>query len=70
MDLQKTIRAKDGTLVQSDGERLIAEWLQAQGIEYRYDERFRIVEGYAIRPDFYLPEFDVHIEYWGMDTID
>ena len=23
----------------------------------------------AIRPDFYLPEFDVYIEYWGMDTI-
>lgn len=22
----------------------------------------------AIRPDFYLPEFDLYIEYWGMDT--
>ena len=21
-----------------------------------------------IRPDFYLPEFDLYIEYWGMDT--
>jgi len=30
----------------------------------------RIIEGYAIRPDFYLPEFDVYIEYWGMDTTD
>ncbi|MFH1340694.1 MAG: hypothetical protein ABIL01_05680, partial [Pseudomonadota bacterium] len=28
------------------------------------------MEGYAIRPDFYLPEFDVYIEYWGMDTTD
>ena len=28
------------------------------------------MEGYAIRPDFYLPEFDVYIEYWGMDTLD
>lgn len=32
--------------------------------------RFRILDGYAIRPDFYLPEFDVYIEYWGMDTAD
>ena len=32
--------------------------------------RFRILNGYAIRPDFYLPELDVYIEYWGMDTID
>ncbi|HPA78938.1 MAG TPA: HEAT repeat domain-containing protein [Kiritimatiellia bacterium] len=70
VDLQKTIRAKDGTWVQSDGERLICEALAAEGIHYRYDERFRILDGYAIRPDFYLPSFDVYIEYWGMDTAD
>jgi len=70
VELNKTIQAKDGTWVQSDGERLITEYLVRQGIAYRYDERIRIVEGYAIRPDFYLPEFDIYIEYWGMDTAD
>ena len=70
VELKKTIRAKDGTLVQSDGERKIAEFLDRHGIEYRYDERVRIIDGYAIRPDFYLPEFDLYIEYWGMDTVD
>ncbi|NTV15699.1 MAG: HEAT repeat domain-containing protein [Desulfobulbaceae bacterium] len=70
VELQKNIRAKDGTWVQSDGERLICEALNGEGIRYRYDERFRILDGYAIRPDFYLPEFDVYIEYWGMDTAD
>jgi hypothetical protein len=70
VELNKTIRAQDGTLVQSDGERRIADWLAARGIAYRYDERFRIIDGYAIRPDFYLPELDVYIEYWGMDTAD
>ena len=70
VELQKTIRAKDGTLVQSDGERRIAGLLADENIPYRYDERFRILDGYAIRPDFYLPEFDVYIEYWGMDTAD
>jgi hypothetical protein len=70
VELQKTIRAKDGTVVQSDGERLICEVLAAEGIEYRYDERFRILSGHAIRPDFYLPEFDIYVEYWGMDTAD
>ncbi|MDZ4198555.1 MAG: hypothetical protein U1E27_04625 [Kiritimatiellia bacterium] len=70
VELQKTIRAQDGTLVQSDGERRIAEWLARHRIGYRYDERFRILDGYAIRPDFYLPEYDVYIEYWGMDTAD
>lgn len=70
VELQKKIRAKDGTWVQSHGERLICEVLDAGQIRYRYDERFRILDGYAIRPDFYLPEFDVYIEYWGMDTAD
>lgn len=70
VELHKEIQAADGTFVQSGGERMIAEWLAAQGIVYRYDERMRIIDGYAIRADFYLPEFDVYIEYWGMDTID
>jgi hypothetical protein len=70
VQLQKNIRAKDGTWVQSDGERMICEILDAEKVRYRYDERFRILDGYAIRPDFYLPEFDVYIEYWGMDTAD
>jgi hypothetical protein len=67
VELNKTIQARDGTLVQSDGERLIAEWLAAHRIPYRYDNRFRIIKGYAVRPDFYLPELDLYIEYWGME---
>lgn len=65
---QKKIRVCDGTLVQSDGEKRIAEWLAAHNIPYHYDARLRIIEGFQIRPDFYLPELDVFIEYWGMDT--
>jgi hypothetical protein len=67
VELNKTIEAADGTIVQSDGERLIAEWLSAHAIAFRYDNRFRIIKGYAIRPDFYLPEHDLYIEYWGME---
>lgn len=70
VEINKTIVAKAGTLVQSDGERLIADWLAAHSIAYRYDERYRILGGHAIRPDFYLPELDIYIEYWGMDTAD
>ncbi|MBA4386709.1 MAG: hypothetical protein C0404_01940 [Verrucomicrobia bacterium] len=64
----KTIEARDGTLVQSSGERLIAEWLSSHGIAYRYDAKFRIIAEFQIRPDFYLPELDVYIEYWGLDN--
>jgi len=67
VELNKTIQAVNGTVVQSDGERIIAGELAAMDIAFRYDNRFRIVKGYAIRPDFYLPEFDLYIEYWGME---
>jgi hypothetical protein len=67
VELNKTVQAANGTVVQSDGERVIAEELTALDIAFRYDNRFRIVKGYAIRPDFYLPEFDLYIEYWGME---
>jgi hypothetical protein len=68
VELDKTVRARDGTLVQSAGERRIAEWLTAHGIAYRYDAKFRIIREFQIRPDFYLPELDVYIEYWGLST--
>jgi hypothetical protein len=67
VELNKNIQAATGTVVQSEGERIIAEELAALGIVFRYDNRFRILKGYAIRPDFYLPEFDLYVEYWGME---
>jgi hypothetical protein len=68
VEINKTIEASDGTVVQSAGEQRIAEWLTAHGIAYRYDAKFRIIAEFQIRPDFYLPELDVYIEYWGLDT--
>ncbi len=70
VEVSKTIAVGDGTLVQSRGEQAIAEWLRQRNIAYRYDDRLRILEGRQVRPDFYLPELDVYIEYWGMDTLD
>lgn len=68
VELNKTITTKDGTVVQSNGERRLAEWLTAHGLAYRYDNKYRIIGEFQIRPDFYLQELDVYIEYWGMDT--
>ncbi|MFA5688936.1 MAG: HEAT repeat domain-containing protein [Kiritimatiellales bacterium] len=68
VEMNKTIEAADGTVVQSGGERQIAEWLISKGIAYRYDAKFRIIAAFQIRPDFYLPEIDLYIEYWGLDT--
>ena len=66
----KRLRTLDQVAVQSKGEKRIGDWLAAKGIRYLYDERYRIVADAALRPDFYLPEFDIYIEYWGMETKD
>ncbi len=36
--------------------------------EHRHAQASFIIGEFQIRPDFYLPEVDVYIEYWGMDT--
>ena len=68
VEINKTVEARDGTVVQSKGEKHIAEWLTMHGLAYRYDAKYRIIGEFQIRPDFYLPELDVYIEYWGLDT--
>ena len=68
VEINKTVEARDGTMVQSEGERRIADWLTAHGLAYRYDSKFRVIAEFQIRPDFYLQELDVYIEYWGLDT--
>ncbi len=68
VELSKTIAAPDGTVVQSAGEQRLAAWLASHGIAYRYDAKFRIIGEFQIRPDFYLPELDVYIEYWGLSS--
>lgn len=68
VEVAKVRRTMGGTAVQSMGEKRIAEFLECERIEYIYDERFRIAGDALVRPDFYLPEFDLYIEYFGMDT--
>ncbi len=64
----KRRRTQGGVAVQSIGEKRIAEFLEREHISFLYDERFRVSGADLIRPDFYLPEFDLYIEYYGMNT--
>lgn len=70
VEAAKRLRTTNEVAVQSQGERRIGDYLSAQGIRFVYDERYRIAADQILRPDFYLPEFDLYIEYWGMDTDD
>lgn len=71
----KTVKTKNDLKVQSQGEKLIAEFLDDCKIGYDYDEQITLKgneknkRGHDTswcRPDFYLTEFHIIIEYWGL----
>lgn len=50
-----------GDLVRSPAEARIADYLYARGLHYEYEADVR-----GFRPDFYLPDHGIVVEYWGM----
>ncbi|NMP16114.1 UvrD-helicase domain-containing protein [Thalassotalea sp. Y01] len=65
------IRSLKGDKVKSFGELYIANWLFYHGIDYEYEAAFQFdvktIERRQYQPDFYLPEYDLYIEYYGID---
>jgi predicted nuclease of restriction endonuclease-like RecB superfamily len=41
--------------------------LNYHAIKHEYEPRISVSKGEYIVPDFYLPEFDCYLEYWGLD---
>ena len=56
-----------GVRVRSKAEKIIADLLTDNGLQYFYEPVLR-VEGYTFRPDFYLPGLGVFYEHFGYDT--
>lgn len=59
-----------GETVRSEGERLIADWLFLNGVDYRYEQPYAhetVDASHAqYRPDFYYPQIDVWHEHWAL----
>jgi len=62
----KECTTKRGERVKSNTERRIADLLYSRGINYEYEKPVRIWFLTRVRPDFYLPDYDVYIEYHGL----
>lgn len=60
-----------GEPVKSYGEMEIANFLTQQGISYKYEAAYpvdtRTEEFDQYHPDFYLPEYNIYIEYFGIN---
>jgi hypothetical protein len=56
-----------GEVVRSHSEKVIADWFYRNGIRYTYEHPAFDRKGSVIsRPDFYLPDYGVYVEYWGL----
>lgn len=59
---------KRGEEVRSRSEKMIADYFYENRIEYEYEKPVYI-KGHSgwkiINPDFYLPEYNVYVEFWG-----
>ena len=56
-----------GEVVRSYSEKVIADWFSRNGIRYVYEYPAFDRKGSVIsRPDFYLPDYGVYVEYWGL----
>lgn len=60
-----------GETVKSYGELEIANYLFSNNIEYEYEKEYKYEtinkEYQQYYPDFYLPEYDIYVEYFGID---
>ena len=55
----------NGEVVRSYEELLISNFLFKNGIDYKYEARYKYDNLY--KPDFYLPKYDIYIEHYGLD---
>jgi DNA helicase-4 len=60
--------------VKSIGERRIADYFERNNIRYVYEKEARtnalFFSSKISNPDFYLPDYDVYVEYWGLVNAD
>ena len=54
----------DGHIVKSKGELIIDNQLYRLAIQHEYESIIKI-HGNRIKTDWYLPKFNIYIEYWG-----
>ncbi|MCW4019513.1 MAG: hypothetical protein NWF00_12695 [Candidatus Bathyarchaeota archaeon] len=63
-----------GEQVKSIGEKRIADYIEKNNIRYVYEQELREKSLFSNRmigcPDFYLSDYDVYVEFWGLVNAD
>ena len=63
---QTRYKSDSGDTVKSRAELIIANWLFHHGVRFTYEKKAN-ADQRAIS-DFYLIDYDVYIEFWGLET--
>ncbi|MBW2995780.1 hypothetical protein KY332_00610 [Candidatus Woesearchaeota archaeon] len=73
---RKIVNRFEKNYYDSEGEKKIAAYFKRKNVAFKHHPTVKVdVVKYGltipfkrlkIEPDFYLPEFDVYVEYWGM----
>ena len=64
---ERTYITDDGHKVKSKSEILIDNFLFEQKIRHIYEMPYAVSKDIELKPDFYLPDYDIFIEHFGMD---
>ena len=62
-----TIRCEDGHYVRSNNEKVIDDRLYKRRVFHEYETRYKGQDGKPYYPDFYLPDANVFIEFFGVE---
>lgn len=60
---------RSGVKVRSRAEQRIANYFDSIGLRYQYEKELlagALLKESISQPDFYLPDHDVYVEYWGL----
>lgn len=68
----KEIKNKAGVLVRSLSEKIVSDELYDRGIRYQYEPTVPYLKENGeigeLHPDFYLPDYDLYLEHWGIEN--
>lgn len=58
-----------GETVRSKKEGSVANYLNSKNIDYEYEKEITVGKKKMLT-DFYLPKYDIYVEYWGLDKLE
>lgn len=62
-----TIHCDDGHYVRSPNERIIDDTLYKERVFHEYERRYKGIDGITYYPDFYLTDYNLFIEFFGVE---